>query len=90
VQWGYEHLGMTPQRIAELGADGLMVPIQLSCANHEGNGQVRIQQWDGKHWKFVSDWIQPDRAMLTDMYKESALAYAKEKGITPRDCSKVM
>jgi hypothetical protein len=24
------------------------------------------------------------------MYKESALNYAKEKGITPRDCAKVM
>ena len=61
VRWGYEHLDITPQRIAELGADGLMVPMQLSCADHEGNGKVRIQQWDGKHWKFVSDWIQPDR-----------------------------
>jgi branched-chain amino acid transport system substrate-binding protein len=38
----------------------------------------------------VSDWIQPDRAMLTDMYQQSALEYAKEKGITPRDCAKVM
>jgi branched-chain amino acid transport system substrate-binding protein len=90
VQWGYEHLNITPQRITELGVDGIMVPIQLSCANHEGNGKVRIQQWDGKHWQFVSDWIQPDRAMLTDMYKDSALAYAKEKGITPRDCGKEM
>jgi hypothetical protein len=26
--------------------------------------------------------------MLTQMYKVSAEAYAKEKGITPRDCSK--
>jgi hypothetical protein len=26
--------------------------------------------------------------MLDAMYKESALAYAKEKNITPRDCSK--
>ena len=25
---------------ASSGADGLMVPIQLSCANHEGNGKV--------------------------------------------------
>jgi branched-chain amino acid transport system substrate-binding protein len=65
-----------------------MVPVQLSCANHEGNGNVRIQQWDGQHWKFVSDWIQPDREMLEDTYKESALKYAKEKGITPRDCAK--
>ena len=90
VQWGYEHLDITSQRITELGADGLMVPTALSCDNHEGNGMVRIQQWDGKNWKFVSDWIQPDRTMLTEMYKESALNYAKEKGITPRDCAKVM
>ncbi len=88
VQWGYENLNITPQRIAQLGAEGLMVPTQLSCANHEGAGNVRIQQWDGQHWKFVSDWIQPDRDMLSEMYKESALAYAKEKGITPRDCAK--
>ena len=90
VQWGYEHFDITPQRLTELGGEGLAVPIQLSCANHEGSGKVRIQQWDGKHWKSVSDWIQPDREMLTEMYKDSALAYEKEKGITPRDCSKEM
>jgi branched-chain amino acid transport system substrate-binding protein len=86
VQWGYEHLNIAASRIAALGAEGLMVPIQLSCANHEGQGNVRIQQWDGHHWKFVSDWIQPDRGMIEEMYKESALAYAKEKGVTPRNC----
>ena len=89
VQWGYEHLNINAARIAALGAEGLVVPVQLSCANHEGQGDVRIQQWDGQHWKFVSDWIAPDRDMLDEMYKESALAYAKEKGITPRDCPKV-
>ena len=88
VQWGYEHLNITAERIAALGAEGLIVPVQLSCSNHEGQGSVRIQQWDGQHWKFASDWIQPDREMLVDMYKESALKYAKEKGITPRNCSK--
>jgi branched-chain amino acid transport system substrate-binding protein len=88
VQWGYEHLKIDPARIKQLGAEGLMVPVALSCANHEGQGDVRIQQWDGQHWKFVSDWIQPDRDMLDAMYKDSALAYAKEKGITPRDCPK--
>ena len=89
VQWGYEHLNIDTARISALGAEGLVVPVQLSCANHEGQGSVRIQQWDGQHWKFVSDWITPDRDMLTEMYKESALAYAKEKGITPRECPKV-
>jgi branched-chain amino acid transport system substrate-binding protein len=88
VQWGYEHLNIDAKRIAALGAEGLVIPVQLSCGNHEGAGSVRIQQWDGSKWSMVSDWIAPDREMLTEMYKESALAYAKEKNITPRDCSK--
>ena len=88
MQWGYEHLNVTPARIKELGAEGLMVPAALSCGDHEGGGDVRIQQWDGKAWKYVSDWIKPDRSFIRDMYKDSALKYAQEKGITPRDCSK--
>ena len=88
VQWGLEHLNITSARVSAMGGEGLMVPVQLSCANHEGQGNVRIQQWDGQHWKFVSDWFTPDRNRLDEMYKESALAYAKEKGITPRDCPK--
>ena len=88
VQWGLEHLNITPDRVKALKADGLMLPIHITCADHEGSGEARIQQWDGKNWKFVSDWIKPDRPMLEEMYKESALAYAKEKNITPRDCTK--
>ena len=88
VQWGYEHLNIDAKRIAALGAEGLVIPVQLSCSNHEGAGSVRIQQWDGSKWSMVSDWIAPDRDMLTEMYKESALNYAKEKSITPRDCGK--
>jgi branched-chain amino acid transport system substrate-binding protein len=90
VQWGYEHLNITPKRVAQLGATGLMIPIHLSCADHEGSGKARIQQWDGTHWKLISGWIQPpDHALIRQMYKESALKYAKEKGVAPRDCAKV-
>jgi branched-chain amino acid transport system substrate-binding protein len=90
VQWGLEHLNISPDRVSQLGANGLMIPIHLSCADHEGSGEARIQQWDGEHWKLISDWIQPpDHAMIEEMYKDSALKYANEKGITPRDCSKV-
>jgi branched-chain amino acid transport system substrate-binding protein len=88
VKWGFDHLNITRQRIAALGAEGLISPIELSCENHEGNWDIRIQQWDGQHWKFVSGWIHPDRAMLDPMYKASALQYAKEQNITPVDCSK--
>ena len=37
----------TTQRLKELGASGLLQPIKLSCADHEGGGAVRFQQWDG-------------------------------------------
>ena len=91
VQWGLEHLNITPQRVTELGAKGLMIPIHLSCADHEGSGEARIQQWDGARWTLISDWIQPpDHAMIKEMYRASALQYAREKGITPRDCSKLV
>jgi branched-chain amino acid transport system substrate-binding protein len=88
VRWGLENLDITAARVTELGAEGLVTPMKISCENHGGHGLVRIQQWDGAHWKFTSDWITPNHDMLDPMYKESALAYAKEKNITPRDCSK--
>jgi branched-chain amino acid transport system substrate-binding protein len=88
VRWGLENIDITPARITELGAEGLFAPMKISCANHAGNGLVRISQWDGQKWKYASDWITPNHDMLDPMYKESALAYAKEKNITPRDCGK--
>jgi branched-chain amino acid transport system substrate-binding protein len=90
VQWGYEHLKLTEARIKQLGAEGLAEPLHLSCSDHEGGGRIRIQQWDGKQWHFVSGWIaSPHHAMIREMYKESALKYAKDNGLKPRDCSKM-
>ena len=51
-------------------------------------GKLFIQQWSGAAWTPVSDWITPRRdGFLTEMYKESAAQYAKEKNITPRTCN---
>jgi branched-chain amino acid transport system substrate-binding protein len=66
----------------------LVQPLQLSCSDHEGGGAVRFQQWDGTQWKLISDWVQADRALLRPIIEASSQQYAKEKGITPRDCSK--
>ncbi len=89
MRWGLEHLDLTPQRIAAMGGTGLLQTMKITCADHEGGGNVRIAQWDGKAFHPVSDWIKPHHDMIQDMYKESALAYAQEKGITPRDCSQI-
>ena len=45
-------------------------------------------QWDGKKWNVISDWIASDQSIVRPMVEASAAQYAKEKGITPRDCSK--
>jgi len=88
MRWGFEHLDIDAKRLKELGAEGFMPNLKITCADHEGSGLVKYQQWDGKQWKIVSDWIEPDREMVRGMIEESAAKYAKEKGITPRDCSK--
>jgi branched-chain amino acid transport system substrate-binding protein len=88
VRWGFEHLNLDDAKLKELGALGLVQPLKLSCSDHEGGGAVRFQQWDGQKWKLISGWVQADRAFLRPIIDQSANAYAKEKGITPRDCSK--
>ena len=64
-----------------------MQPIKNTCADHEGNGPVLIQQWDGKKWNIVSDFITPMREVVRPLIEKSAAAYAKKQGITPRTCS---
>ncbi|MBK6335903.1 MAG: ABC transporter substrate-binding protein [Betaproteobacteria bacterium] len=88
VRWGIENLNITEARLKDLGAAGFMQALKVSCADHEGGGAVKFQQWDGKQWKVITDWIQPDKQLVRGMIEASAAAYAKEKNITPRDCSK--
>jgi branched-chain amino acid transport system substrate-binding protein len=88
VRWGLENLNIDEKRLKELGATGFMQPLKVSCLDHEGGGAVKFQQWDGRQWKVISDWIQSDQSMVRPMIEASAAQYAKEKGITPRDCGK--
>ncbi|HET9959155.1 MAG TPA: hypothetical protein VFQ61_31915, partial [Polyangiaceae bacterium] len=87
TRWGFEHLDINEARLKELGAEGLLQPIKLSCEDHEGGGRVRFQQWDGEKWKLISDWVAADRPLLRPIIEASAAKYAQEKGIKIRDCS---
>jgi|HubBroStandDraft_1064217.scaffolds.fasta_scaffold00734_12 branched-chain amino acid transport system substrate-binding protein len=86
VRWGFEHINIDDNRLKELGAVGLLQPIKVSCEDHEGGGAVRFVQWDGSQFKRISDWVKADRALLRPIIEESSTKYAKEKGITIRDC----
>jgi len=88
MRWGIENLNIDEKRLKELGATGLMQPLKVSCMDHEGGGAVKFLKWDGRKWNVITDWMQPDRKLVRDKVEASAAQYAKEKGITPRDCSK--
>ncbi len=88
MRWGLENLNLDEARLKALGATGFLPPLKITCADHEGPGKVKFQQWDGSQWKVITDWVDSDRPLVRGMIEESAAAYAKEKGIKPRDCSK--
>ncbi|GAA3590702.1 ABC transporter substrate-binding protein [Gibbsiella greigii] len=86
IRWGFEHLRLDPARVEELGAKGLFHSINVTCEDHEGQGRVTFQQWDGNHWSVISNWIAPDWALLRPIIEKSASDYAKANQITPRQC----
>ena len=88
VRWGMENLNLTDPRLEQLGMKGLLRPLRVSCENHEGNGMAAVQQWDGKQWKIVSDWIEPMREVVRPKLEEAAVAEAGKLGYTKRDCAK--
>ena len=88
VRWGYENLNLNDKRLKEIGAHGLLQPIKMSCMDHEGGGAVVFNEWDGHKWMRITDWIASDQSIVRPEVEKSAAQYAKEKGITPRDCSK--
>jgi len=82
VRWGLENLDLTADRLKQLGFEGELRPIKVSCADHEGARVGRIQTWDGKNWKISSDWYTSDDSVIAPMVKEAAAKYAAEKKIT--------
>ena len=89
MRWGFENLNFDTKRLKELGAEGLMPDFKISCSDHEGAAKATVIQWDGKAWNQVSKgWIEADRSLVRPAIEKSAAAYAAEKKIAKRDCSK--
>ncbi len=88
VRDGLEALDITPARLKELGFEGLIEPVKVTCANHEGPGRGAIQQWDAKagKWKLITGFYDSDREVIDPLIKADSEQYAKENNITPRDC----
>jgi branched-chain amino acid transport system substrate-binding protein len=83
---GMEALEITEARMVELGMPNFGPEFAVSCDNHGGSGQGKVQQWDAsaKSWSLVTDWIQSDRDVITPLIMEDSMAFAKENNIAER------
>ena len=88
VRWGFENLNLTEQRLEQVGMKSFTHPLKVTCEDHEGNGPVLIQQWDGKKWNVVSDWIVPMRDVVRPKIEAAAVEEGKKLNYTMRDCAK--
>jgi branched-chain amino acid transport system substrate-binding protein len=88
VRWGFENLNLTDAQLEKLGMKGMIRALRVTCENHEGNGMAAVQQWDGKQWKVISDWMEPMRDVVRPKLELAAVEEAKKLNYTARDCSK--
>ncbi len=85
---GLEALNITADRLKAIGFEGLVEPVKISCANHEGPARGAIQQWDAaaQKWKLITGYYDSDRSVIEPLILADSEQYAKENNITPRDC----
>jgi branched-chain amino acid transport system substrate-binding protein len=88
VRWGAENLNLDAAKIKALGVEDMMQPMKTSCRDHEGVAKGRIHTWDGGQWSYTSDWYTADSKFLRPLIDAQAKAYAGEKKLEQRDCSK--
>ena len=88
IQWGLENLALDAKALAAIGFAGFADPISTSCVDHEGGSSARVHAWDGAKWVVGAETYQADQQIIKPMIKASAIKYAAEKKLTPRDCAK--
>jgi branched-chain amino acid transport system substrate-binding protein len=89
VRDGFEALDVDEARLTELGLPGFTIPVKITCENHEGPGQVALQQWDAKakKWSLVSKFYEPLRDITGPLIEADSSQYASENNVTPRSCN---
>lgn len=76
LRYGLENIKMDEARLKELGAEGMIVPFQTTCANHTGHGGAWMLKWDGARFVKESDLLHPDAELITPLETAGAKAYA--------------
>ena len=89
VRRGLETLNLTAARFKELGLSDFSAPItNVTCANHNGHGSAFMQQWDGKKWVKISDWISPMKEKVLPLLESAANDYVTKATGWPKRTEK--
>ena len=86
---GMEALEITEAVQAANGMANFGPEFSVSCANHGGSGQGKVQQWNAStgEWSILTDWISSERdEIILPLVMEDSGAYASENNITPASC----
>jgi len=83
---GMENLNITAAMMESWGAPGIGPEFSVSCADHGGTGQGRIQQWNAadQQWITVTDFIAPDDSVTQPLILEDSAMFAEENNIERR------
>ncbi len=76
---GLENFDLSEARLAELGLAGFTGPIKGSCADHEGQGGVFMQQWNGSAWEKITDPISPMTDVVQPLLQAAADKFVADK-----------
>ncbi len=72
---GLETLEISAARLKEIGADGFMAPMKVSCADHNGHNAAFMAQWDGTKYVKASDWIEPLKDKVNPLIDQASKDY---------------
>lgn len=85
VRRGLESLTITQARWKEIGLEGFGAPITgVNCTDHNGHHAAYMQQWDGKKWVKVSDWISPMKEEVRPLLEAAAKDYVSKNAGWPK------
>ncbi len=85
VRRGFESLTITQERWKELGLEGFGAPItNVSCTDHNGHHAAYMQQWDGKKWVKITDWIAPLKEEVRPLLEAAANDYVTKNAGWPK------
>jgi branched-chain amino acid transport system substrate-binding protein len=83
VRRGFESLNLDAARLKAIGLEGFASPLKLSCADHNSHSATFVQEWDGAHWKKVSEAVPSALDKVQPLIDAAAKSYAEKNAGWP-------